>query len=286
MSVLEIEGSFEGKTTIKLSTPLPLAWHLLREIHCCPFWLWNKGEVLFPAPEEMFKTCLFLWIKDQPYPNQFSTVSWFYVSKDNCGWSATEKCYNSVLWKWKHLLAFTDFGALWAVLASWQALLGPLLPPCPLHAKVYLGARWNSDSPAERVVLSSILWGALCMGTGRGDLAGGPPDQRFSKDIASPQTHECQSGSPVYGVPQQLGNLRAAAILFSLAPALCSGLCLPGHFLHSLPSCPPSWFISVEIWEQVEDSLVSAFLYLELSLVPFVLNFLCVWSLRIFFLNT
>lgn len=25
MSVLEIEGSFEGKTTIKLSTPLPLA---------------------------------------------------------------------------------------------------------------------------------------------------------------------------------------------------------------------------------------------------------------------
>lgn len=51
------------------------------------------------------------------------------------------------------------------------------------------------------------------------------------------------------------------------------GLCLPNHFLHRLPNCPPSWFISVEIWEQVEDSLVSAFLHLELNLVPFVLNF-------------
>lgn len=126
MSVLEIEGSFEGKTTIKLSTPLPLAWHLLREIHCSPFWLWNKGEVLFPAPEEMFKTCLFLWIKDQSlYPNQFSTVSWFYVSKDNCGWRATEKCYNSVLWKWKHLLAFTDFEVLCVSILAGVAWASP-----------------------------------------------------------------------------------------------------------------------------------------------------------------
>lgn len=48
---------------------------------------------------------------------------------------------------------------------------------------------------------------------------------------------------------------------------------LPSQPLRRLPNCPPSWFISVEIGEQVEDSLVTAFLHLELSLVPFVLDF-------------
>nr|KAF6366429.1 hypothetical protein mPipKuh1_009848 [Pipistrellus kuhlii] len=75
-----------------------------------------------------------------------------------------------------------------------------------------------------------------------------------------PQMPKWESGVEVYGAHQQVENLRAAAILFSLAPALCSGLCLPSQFLYRFPNCPPSWFISVEIWEQVEDSLVTAFI--------------------------
>lgn len=249
MSVLEIEGSFEGKTTIKLSTPLPLAWHLLREIHCSPFWLWNGMFFIQPLKRRLRRAYFYELKTSHLYSNQFSTVSWFYVSKDNCGWSATEKCYNSVLWKWKHLLAFTDFGFLWAVLASWQVLLGPLLPPCPLHARVYLGARWTSDSFVERVVLSSILWGALHGDRTRkpGWWAPRPAVLKGRSLTPDPGMLKWESGVVVYGVPKQLGNLRAAAILFSLAPALCSGLCLPSHFLHRLPNCPPSWFISVEI---------------------------------------
>lgn len=166
-----------------------------------PFDSETKGKFFFQPLKRCLRRACFYELKTSHYItiSLFSTVSvsWFYVSKDNCGWSAIEKCYNSVLWKWKHLLAFTDFGVLWAVLGSWQALLGPPLPPHPLHARVYLGARWTSDSPAERVVLSSIFWGALCMGTGRGDLAGGPPEQWFPKGMASPQTHECQSRSLV-----------------------------------------------------------------------------------------
>lgn len=104
-----------------------------------PFDSETKEKFFFQPLKRCLRRACFYELKTSHYItiSLFSTVSvsWFYVSKDNCGWSAIEKCYNSVLWKWKHLLAFTDFGVLWAVLGSWQALLGP---PHPLRARVYL----------------------------------------------------------------------------------------------------------------------------------------------------
>lgn len=139
----------------------------------------------------MFKLRLFLWIGDQSlYHDEFvqHIFSFMVLCKQRQLWV---KCHWEMLqFSFMKMKAFSSFyGLLWAVLGSWQVPLGPPLPTHPLHARVYLGARWTSNSPAERVVLSSILWGALCMGTGRGDLAG--------EGMASPQTHKCQSGGLV-----------------------------------------------------------------------------------------
>lgn len=195
-------------------------------------------------------------------------------------------CKQRQLWVKRHwemlqfsfmkMKAFACFYGLWGFVSSVSILAGVAWASPASLSLACQGLPWGQVelwfSCREGGTVQHPLRGSV-----HGDRMRRPgwwaPDQWFSKDIASPQTHECQSGSSVYGVPQQLGNLRAAAILFSLASALCSGLCLPSHFLRRLPNCPPSWFISVEIWEQVEDTLVSAFLYLELSLVPFVLNF-------------
>lgn len=139
-----------------------------------------------------------------------STVSvlWFYVSKHNCGWRAIEKCYNSVLWKWKHLVAFMDFGVLWAVLGSWQAPLGPPLPTHPLHARVYLGARWTSDSPAKSGTVQHPLRGSV-----HGDRMR-RPGWWASRTVVlkghgltpDPQMPNWESGVEVYGAPPAVGE--------------------------------------------------------------------------------
>lgn len=147
----------------------------------------------------MFKMCLFLWIKDQSlYPNQFIQHSFMVLCKQRQLW--VKHHWEMLQFSFIKMKAFACFYGLWGFVSSVRILAGAAwasLPPCSLHARVYIEARWTCDSPAERVVLSSILWGALYMGTGWGELAGGPPDQRFSKGMASPQAHECQSGSPL-----------------------------------------------------------------------------------------
>lgn len=273
-SILEVEESFEGKIAIHLNTPLPLAWHLLREIHCFPFFFQPLKRCLRCACFYELKTSHYIMIS---LSSTFS-VTWFYVNKDNCGWSAIEKCYNSVLWKWKHLLAFMDFGVLWAVLGSWRALLGPPLSPHPLHARVYLGARWTSNSPAERVVLSSILWGDV-----HGDRMR-TPGWWASRTVVlkghgltpDPQMPKWESSVEVYGVHQQLGNLRTAAILSSLAPASLPSQPVPT----SVPQLSP-FLVHFSGNLGASGGQLGNCLHLELSMVPF--KFLCVWSVGMFF---
>lgn len=234
MSVLEIEGSFEGKTTIKLNSYS--TWYLLREIHCLCFDCETKGKFFFQALKRCLRCACFYELKTSHYIpiNLFSTVSWFCVSKDNCGWSTIEKCYNSVLLKWNHLLAFTDCGVLWAVLGSWQVLLGPLCLPVPCMP----GFTLRPDGP---VILLQRGWYCpasseeLC--TWEQDEENwlvGPQTSVFQRAWPHPRPTNAKVGVHCCGVWRCSAVGEPKKCCHPVQP----GLCLPSHFCIGSPLVP------------------------------------------------
>ncbi|CAK6444217.1 unnamed protein product [Pipistrellus nathusii] len=93
-----------------------------------------------------------------------------------------------------------------------------------------------------------------------------------------PQMPKWESSVEVYGVHQQLGNLRAAAILSSLAPASLPSQPVPT----SVPQLSP-FLVHFSGNLGASGGQRGNCLHLELSLVPF--KFLCVSSVGMFFLN-
>lgn len=234
--VLEIEGSFEGKT---------LLFHL-------PDTCLRKFTVLHFDHEEMFKMCLFLWIKDQSlYHNPFvqHSFSFMVLSKQRQLW--VKRHWEMLQFSFVDMKASALFYGLWGFVSSVKILEGTAwasLSPCSLACQ---GLPWGQIdrwfSCRESGTYQHPFRG-LCMGTGWGYLAGVSPEQWFSKGVASPRPTNAKVGvwccvwsPPAVGEPESCCH--------PAQRGTCPLLWALPHSRHRLLNCPPSWSISVEIWE-------------------------------------